>query len=402
MKNHLVILLGLAFLSLSCQKGSVVEPTLQANKSSEKITPLSVADLTIETGMNLTEINTVIAAANVGDTVWVEPGTYEITGKIVMKAGITLHKRTATNPIFDATESGSELLLMSYSTELNDCLFKGITFYNIRILVNNAVNVKFWYCTFDYGKRKPGTDKAYLSDAYVQFNNTDNSIVDSCKFYRRAGNSGRGIYSLNTTNLKIINNQIGNNGSLGYFVTAINGSTNTNSNTQIQANTIRRNPTWVNASETDHGIYMHSFDGVLIKYNTISGWPTTADGVNIKVRNCQNITIFGNQLVTSGVVMYEYDSSTHPFFKNVYVAYNTITISSPVNDIYHGIGYWRNNTTGTEYAIKISNNTMPNGTIHTTGGNLDVTNFNAAGGGIYNNDAGLLNIKTGINNSGNF
>ena len=401
-KNYLkLVVLALGLLSFACKKESL-NTSKNAQSESEKTSAATLASYTITTGMTVPQMNAVIASASAGDTVFVQPGTYTITAKIVMKAGVTLKRLTSSKPVFDAQGMGSELFEMAYGTEINNCSFIGIAFYNIRIRVTDASNVKFWYCFFDYGKRKPGTDKTYLSDAYLQFTNTDASTVDSCSFNRRSGNSGRGIYSLNTTNLKIINNRIGNNGSLGYFVTAINGSTNTASNTQIQANTIRRHPTWVNDAETDHGIYMHSFDGVLIKYNTISGWPPSASGGSIKIRNAQNAEIFGNHLTTSGILLYCYESTAHPWLKNVLVSNNDINIATNANDIYHGIGYWRNNTTTSEYSIRIVSNTLPNGTINITGTNLNVANFNANNGGVFSNDYGILNLKAGIANSGNY
>jgi len=357
---------------------------------------------TINPGMTMAQINATIASVSAGDTVFVEPGTYTIDSVIAFKPGVALVKKTALNPIFDATGTGNQLFEMSYYAAFKNVTVKGITFWNIRIRIGSVPNVKFTYCTFDYGKRKPGTDKTYLTDAYLQFVDTDSSTVDSCKFFRRSGNSGRAIYSINTTNLRIINNQIGDGGSLGYFVTSINGSTNTNSNTQIQANHIERNPSWVNDNETDHGIYLQSFDGVLIKYNTISGWPANGSGGAVKARNGQHITIFGNHMNNSGVLLYEYDLPAFPYLKYVDVSYNTINITTNVNDGYHGISYYRDNTSGLEYSIRITHNTMSNGTIWANGSNLNVTNFNASSGGVYDNDYGILTIKSGINNSGNF
>ncbi|WAC40716.1 right-handed parallel beta-helix repeat-containing protein [Pedobacter sp. SL55] len=259
------------------------------------------------------------------------------------------------------------------------------------------------YCIFDYGVRKTGTDENYYSDAYVQFNNSDLPLINNCVFSRRVNNSGRGIWiGSGTTNSKITNCTFGNGGSTGYFVTAIND--NSQSNSLIEGNTINRN-TALNSDllQTDHGIYAHSFNGVTIHNNTISGWPTNADGGAIKARNGQNIIISNNTLNTSGILLYTYDNTpAFPYLDYVKVLNNQINIASAINDIYHGIGYWRNSTSVSEYSIRIEGNILPNGTISFNGSNLNVANFNAVGGGVFNNDYGLINLKSGINQSGNY
>jgi hypothetical protein len=362
----------------------------------------SIADLTINTGMTLAQINQVIAAAIAGDTVWVEAGTYNITGKIVMKAGITLAKKTSTNPIFDATGASTEFLSPSYGSELGNCTFNGITFWNYRFVISNSSKTTFKYCIFDYGKRKAGTTETYYADAYLQFNDTDSTVVANCTFCRRQNNSGRGVWLKSTTNSKVSNCTFGNGGTTGYFVTAIND--NSENNSLISNNILNRNTALnTDLAQTDHGIYAHSFNGITISGNTISGWPANADGGAVKVRNGKYVTISGNTFNNSGILLYEYSSTPlYPYLENVLVLNNQINIDANLNDIYHGIGYYRDNTTGTEYSFRIEGNLLPNGTISFAGSNLNVSNFNASSGGVYNNDYGILNLKTGINNTGNY
>lgn len=404
-KTKLLMAAMLLYIGIAaCTKNAVVEPDAFSSKSSkEPFQVNAVADLTINTGMTLAQINQVIAAANAGDTVWVEPGTYNITGRINMKAGITLAKKTSTNPVFDATGTTTQLLAFTYTTDLNNSTFSGITFWNIRFVINGASKPTFKYCIFDYGVRKAGTDENFYSDAYLQLNGSDLALINNCVFARRVNNSGRGVWvGSGTTNTKITNCTFGNGGTTGYFVTAIND--NSQSNSLLDGNTINRN-TALNADplQTDHGIYAHSFNGITISNNTITGWPADADGGAVKARNGQNITISGNTFNTSGILLYEYDNTpAYPYLNNVKVLNNQINIAGNVNDIYHGIGYYRNNTTGTEYSIRVEGNILPNGTISFNGANLNVSNFNAAGGGVYNNDYGLLNLKSGITQSGNY
>ena len=392
----LIVLFGAAF---SCNKHVIAEP-----KNDEAIVRAKEETLTIDASMTLAQINAVIASANAGETVYANAGTYTITGKIVMKAGVSLAKITTTNPIFSAA-SLSSILTLSYGTELNNCTISGITFWNIRMVITSAENVALKYCIFDYGKRAANTNKTNnLKDDYVEFLSTDSSLVTNCVFCHRATDAGRGVWTKGTTNARILNNTFGNGGTTGYFVCAIND--NSQSNSLISGNTLNRN-TALNSidSLTDHGMYCHSFTGLTITGNTVSGWPTNASGGSIKARNGSNLTISNNTLNDAGIMLYEYVSNTaYPYLNNVVVSSNTINIASAASDIYHGIGYYRDNTTHSEYSINITGNNLPNGAIVANHPNINVTNFNAAGGGVYNNDvaAGYLLLKSGINNSGNY
>jgi len=396
-----LLMMGSSFLAASCRKEqpSADEPIVPS--ASER----NAANPVIETGMTLARINAVIAGASAGQTVLVQPGTYAITGKIAMKAGVSLVKQTSVNPVFDASDLKSKLTL-NYSSELNNCLFSGLTFWNIRVVVTNASKAAFKHCIFDYGKRTPNTNKTNnLKDDYLELVNTDSSLVFNCVFSCRSTDPGRGVWTKNTTNARIQKNTFGNGGSTGYFVCAIND--NSLRNSVIEDNTIARNSALNTIdSLTDHGMYAHSFNGLTISGNTFaSGWPTNASGGNIKARNGQHLTISNNTLNDSGILLYEYSNTpAFPYLKHVMVSNNAIHISSPANDMYHGIGYYRNNTTDSEYSINITGNRLPNGTIYALSTNIAPANFNAAGGGVYNNDTatGYLLLRSGIANSDNY
>ncbi len=380
----------------SCSEAPSIAP---AENASTRLAGLkSTSNLTIETGMNLAQINAVLAAASYGQTVYVQPGTYSINGKIKFKPGITLTK-TGTTPVFDATAQANGLLEMYYTSSISDCIIKNIIFHNIRFKVSNAQNITFYNCVFDYGKRLANTDKKYLKDAYINFVQVENGKVNKCTFSRRIGHSGRGIYSSGSTNCRYTNNTFGDGGATGYFTTAINDNSNA---TFIGHNTIQRNATWVNTAETDHGLYCHSFDGLEIIDNTISGWPANASGGAVKARNGENLTIRDNTFSTSGILLYTYDHATQPFLKHAIIENNTINVAGPANDIYHGIGYWRNTTNGSEYSIRIANNNLPNGTIKVNFGSLVISDFNAENGGVFNNNMSTMDLKSGIAQSGNY
>lgn len=386
----------------SCVNDEVLIPENEqaAFVQDSEVMQKSIANLTIETGMTLAQMNAVIAAAASGQTVYVQPGTYSITGKLTMKNGITLRPVSGT-PVFDArTYNTSQLHEMAYTSDISNCKIIGIAFYNIRYRVTDASNVIFNNCTFDYGVRKAGTDKAYLSDAYIHFLRVNQGEIKYCTFSRRVNNSGRGVYNTGSTGIKITNNTFGNGGTTGYFVTSINDNS---TDSYISANTVKRIASWVNAAETDHGIYTHSFYNMQIVGNNISGWPASEVGGSVKARNGDGLTISNNTFNNSGVMLYTYTHATQEYLKNVLVSGNTINLAGPpANNIYNGIGYWRNTTSGSEYSIRIENNILPNGTIKADFSSLVASDFNANGGGVFNNDKGAMYLKSGINNSGNY
>ncbi|WP_201290788.1 hypothetical protein, partial [Tenacibaculum maritimum] len=199
---------------------------------------------------------------------------------------------------------------------------------------------------------------------------------------------------------KITKNAFGDTDATAYFVTAINDNS---IRTLIEENIINRNASWVNKAETDHGIYAHSFDGLMIKNNTISGWPANGEGGAVKARNGKNLTITGNTMNDSGIILNVYNNLSANYLENVVVQNNTITLAGYNNDIYSGIGYWKNtsDTSFYEKSIKIDNNTLINGAIKITPSHLNITSFNENGGGVHNNTAKAYFIAAGIDTSGN-
>ncbi|SFZ82680.1 right-handed parallel beta-helix repeat-containing protein [Tenacibaculum maritimum] len=359
--------------------------------------------LTITAGMDLTGINGVLRQAQSGDVIEVESGTYTITGKLELKDGITLKKQAGATsaPIFDAMSSStSQMLEQDWKTGNKNVTIEGITFYNIRFKIENADGISFNDCIFDHGVRKAGTDKKETNDAYIQIVNSKNMKVESCVFKRRMNNSGRGIFVKQSNDTKITKNNFGATDDTAYFVTAINDNSN---GTLIEENIINRNASWVNEKETDHGIYAHSFDGLMIKNNTVSGWPANGEGGAVKARNGKNLTITDNIMNDSGIILNVYDNLSANYLENVVVQNNTITLAGYNNDIYSGIGYWKNtsDTSFYEKSIKIDNNTLINGAIKITPSHLNIASFNENGGGVHNNTAKAYFIAAGIDTSGN-
>ncbi|MFL0131855.1 right-handed parallel beta-helix repeat-containing protein, partial [Tenacibaculum maritimum] len=295
---------------------------------------------TITMGMSFSDINGVLKQAQQGDVIEVESGTYAITGKLELKDGITLKKQAGATspPIFDAMSSSTSQMLEQDWKTGNNVTIEGVTFHNIRFKIENADGIAFNNCIFDYGVRKAGTDKKETNDAYIQIVGSKNMEVESCVFKRRINNSGRGIFVKQSNDTKIIKNTFGDTDATAHFVTAINDNS---TRTLIEGNTIKRNVSWVKKEETDHGIYAHSFDGLMIKNNTISGWPANGTGGAVKARNGENLTIMGNTMNDSGIILNVYNNLPTKYLKNVTIQNNTITLKSGVvlNNTYSGIGY---------------------------------------------------------------
>lgn len=400
----LMLVFAVAMVSLNaCEKADLEERVDHTLVSTSRVK--TVANLTIDPGMNFAAINSVLNAASAGDVVQVQTGTYEITGKLSVKPNISLQFSGAgLKPVFKAPTGRTELLELLYGAELTGVVFSGIEFNNIRFKIVDVSNVTFENCLFSKGKRKPATDKKYLKDAYLEFLRGTNCTVNLCEFKREIGNSGRGIYN----KLGSSNNQFTNNQFEGYFTTAINENGN---ETLIKKNTIRRELNWINVSETDHGIYAHSFRNLEIVQNTVSGWPAEACGGAVKARNGEGLLIKDNTFETSGVLLYAYNKPTaHPFLKNVKVLDNQITVSSSAQDLYHGIGFWKESPSLDEESIVISGNQLPNGSIFIRTRKINVSNFNSShtykgttySGGVFRNDSNGLYLLTGIANAGNY
>ena len=377
----------------ACQKDDIEELEIEDVETTKSLK--SASNLIIKKGMKFNDINNVLNSASSGDIVYVQSGTYFITGKISLKRNITLQSSgIGAIPIFKSVNTRNELLELSYTSDINYTKIIGIRFSNIRFKISDAKNVVFRKCVFEKGKRKPGTDKKYLKDAYIEFLRVSNALVTGCKFRRSFGNSGRGIYNKVSQRTKILNNIF-----TGYFTTAINENSK---GTLIRNNQIYRRNNWVNVNETDHGIYAHSFTNLKIINNKISGWPAEGCGGSVKARNGRSLEIRDNKFTKSGVILYVYNHATQPFLKDVKIVNNIINIDYPGQGIYYGIGYWRNTTAGSEESIQIRGNILPNGSIHIKSGPLNARNFNLNGGGVYNNDFGAVYLKSGIYQSGNY
>ncbi|CAA0186743.1 right-handed parallel beta-helix repeat-containing protein [Tenacibaculum maritimum] len=404
MKNS-ILKLGAKYMAIGgllamCSCSSELEKDLPQAKPISR--QFAANTLTITAGMDLAGINGILRQAQSGDVIEVEGGVYAITGKLELKDGITLKKQAGAVPVFSARSKTDEMLEQDWNTGNNNVIIQGIIFHNIRFKIENADGISFNDCIFDHGVRKAGTDKKETNDAYIQIVGSKNMKVESCVFKRRMNNSGRGIFVKQSNHTKIIKNTFGDTDATAHFVTAINDNSN---GTLIEGNTIKRNASWVKKEETDHGIYAHSFDGLMIKNNTISGWPANGEGGAVKARNGKNLTITDNTMNDSGIILNVYDNLSTKYLKNVLIKDNTITLKSGAmaDNIYSGIGYWKNtsDTSFYEESIKIEGNTLANGFLNISSSHLNTANFNKNGGGIYNNKAAKFSTPQGINTSGN-
>ncbi|CAA0148608.1 putative lipoprotein [Tenacibaculum maritimum] len=397
-----IVVIAMTSLLVSYACESELDNTLPQKAVSAQLKTTNMHMIT--NGMDLTAINGVLSQAQSGDVIEVESGTYDITGKLELKEGITLRKvQGKSSPVFNAQFKTDGMLEQDWKTGNKNVTIQGIVFQNIRFKINAADNTRFSYCIFDYGVRKAGTDKwKDTNDAYIQIVNSTNMKVESCVFKRRAGNSGRGIFVKQSNDTKITKNTFGDTDATAYFVTAINDNS---TRTLIEENIINRNASWVNKAETDHGIYAHSFDGLTVNKNTISGWPANGEGGAVKARNGKNLTITENTMNDSGIILNVYKNLPTNYLENVVIVNNKINLklNTKGNNIYSGIGYWKdtNDVNYYEKSIRIEGNTLTNGFLNISASNLDTANFNENGGGIRNNTAAEFSIPSGIDQSNN-
>ncbi|CAA0202491.1 right-handed parallel beta-helix repeat-containing protein [Tenacibaculum maritimum] len=397
-----IVVIAMTSLLVSYACESELDNTLPQRAVSAQLKTTNMHMIT--NGMDLTAINGVLSQAQSGDVIEVESGTYDITGKLELKEGITLRKvQGKSSPVFNAQFKTDGMLEQDWKTGNKNVTIQGIVFQNIRFKINAADNTRFSYCIFDYGVRKAGTDKwKDTNDAYIQIVNSTNMKVESCVFKRRAGNSGRGIFVKQSNDTKITKNTFGDTDATAYFVTAINDNS---TRTLIEENIINRNASWVNKAETDHGVYAHSFDGLTVNKNTISGWPANGEGGAVKARNGKNLTITENTMNDSGIILNVYKNLPTNYLENVVIVNNKINLklNTKGNNIYSGIGYWKdtNDVNYYEKSIRIEGNTLTNGFLNISASNLDTANFNENGGGIRNNTAAEFSIPSGIDQSNN-
>ncbi|MCD9562690.1 right-handed parallel beta-helix repeat-containing protein [Tenacibaculum maritimum] len=397
-----IVVIAMTSLLVSYACESELDNTLPQKAVSAQLKTTNMHMIT--NGMDLTAINGVLSQAQSGDVIEVESGTYDITGKLELKEGITLRKvQGKSSPVFNAQFKTDGMLEQDWKTGNKNVTIQGIVFQNIRFKINAADNTRFSYCIFDYGVRKAGTDKwKDTNDAYIQIVNSTNMKVESCVFKRRAGNSGRGIFVKQSNDTKITKNTFGDTDATAYFVTAINDNS---TRTLIEENIINRNASWVKKEETDHGIYAHSFDGLTVNKNTISGWPANGEGGAVKARNGKNLTITENTMNDSGIILNVYKNLPTNYLENVVIVNNKINLklNTKGNNIYSGIGYWKdtNDVNYYEKSIRIEGNTLTNGFLNISASNLDTANFNENGGGIRNNTAAEFSIPSGIDQSNN-
>ncbi|CAA0197160.1 right-handed parallel beta-helix repeat-containing protein [Tenacibaculum maritimum] len=397
-----IVVIAMTSLLVSYACESELDNTLPQKAVSAQLKTTNMHMIT--NGMDLTAINGVLSQAQSGDVIEVESGTYDITGKLELKEGITLRKvQGKSSPVFNAQFKTDGMLEQDWKTGNKNVTIQGIVFQNIRFKINAADNTRFSYCIFDYGVRKAGTDKwNNTNDAYIQVTNGTNIEIRSCSFKRRMNNSGRGIFVKQSNDTKITKNTFGDTDATAYFVTAINDNS---TRTLIEENIINRNASWVNKAETDHGIYAHSFDGLTVNKNTISGWPANGEGGAVKARNGKNLTITENTMNDSGIILNVYKNLPTNYLENVVIVNNKINLklNTKGNNIYSGIGYWKdtNDVNYYEKSIRIEGNTLTNGFLNISASNLDTANFNENGGGIRNNTAAEFSIPSGIDQSNN-
>jgi hypothetical protein len=382
------------------------------------------ATITIPAGADQSAIQAAITGAAPGDTIQFAPdATYTLTQTLTLKDNITLDGNNCT---WDATAQPNILRLVNAAT-LQNVTIKNATARNImlRFWVNGAAftditNINIVAIRFQDGKAESTPDTAQIDSRYIQIKAAGINIAE-CQFLRTSATPGKAIQLYCAQNITITACLFGATrtdgadcDTHGWFKTAINLTDDSSLgnpvlNTLITASKIHRAAAMDDASANcDHGIYAHHFDGLEISGNTISGWPPSATGGAIKIRNAQNFKVCNNLFLRSGILLYTYDDTRSQYLKHGLIAGNTIKLDpwTGASDMYHGIGYWRNvgaSDDPSEHSIRVAGNTLENGDINIIADPLNATGWSASNGGVFNNTTigGSIQLKTGIAQSGN-
>ena len=166
-------------------------------------------------------------------------------------------------------------------------------------------------------------------------------------------------------------------------------------NIKIIGGTYRRQ---ISSGIEDHGIYLHDLSGAVVDGVTISGFTPDSSGGSIKIKNAHDMEVKNCDFSDSGVLL-RIEAKTWIHLYNIWIHDNEITASGETP-----ISMWTPDYN--PKAIVIENNCFPLGALKITSNPTEVNKYNSLAkknGGVYNNAiAKEMNLKSGINQSGNF
>uniref|UniRef100_A0A7S1YJQ8 Right handed beta helix domain-containing protein n=1 Tax=Grammatophora oceanica TaxID=210454 RepID=A0A7S1YJQ8_9STRA len=359
------------------------------------ITSTCARTITVSSGASRSVIQSAINSANSGDTVLLEGSYYSLTSPLTFKSGIAFKGQGMANTKIRALNN-------DVTFELNK--LDGVTFSDLKLVGIDLVftgdsahtqclNNKVLNCHFKNSK----------SERFITYNYCKGGRVKYSLFERTSSSYlGKVIKLFRSHDIVIRNNEM-----KGQLETAINigggldtaseasKTVNRSYNIDIYHNIITR----TGGSREDHGIYAIAFKDLLIYNNTISGWSPTGAGGAVKARNGEDIRIKKNAFKDSGVLLYVYNSKHPKYLKDVVIQGNTMTISGSNSAVKaRGVSYWSDFDGAEEKDFFIEYNVINNGCIKLDFNKIDVP---AVNGAVRNNQCPIINLKSGITNSGN-
>lgn len=342
-----------------------------------------------------------------GDTVYLEPGVYNITLDIIS----AWTSKAKDNVTFQSTGSGTvEMDGTGFSSmpemvfnNWNNLLLKDIKFVNIELQFDGCTNSTMDNLVltgqkFDFPFPGKGTFCLRVIDGINCI--VKNTTVD----WTYEGWNGKGIKVNGGTNHQFLNNKITGRliGAMS-IITAKKASNNKNpvTNHIVRGGyMIRTIPSseYI-AEQEDHGIYIHNISHVTIDSVSFFGWTKNASGHGVKIKGANYIEVKNCIFNTSGVIIRVADNwndaNDHIWIHDNKLNDGDINSWTSLDD-----KFCINNS------CVIENNIIYNGSISAT--TEDAPTFNMFNnlankdGGVYNNHTKTeLIILDGINKSGN-
>lgn len=342
-----------------------------------------------------------------GDTVYLESGVYNLTSNIisawssVKKEKVTFQSDGSGKVEMDGS-SFSNMVIIEFK-KWDNLLLKDIKFVNVEIQFDGCTNSTMDSLIltgqkFDHAFQGKGTFCIRVVDGANC--TVKNTTVD----WTFNGWNAKGIKVNGGTNHQFLDNII--KGRLIGAMSIITGK-KTTTNVDPVTNHIVRGGYMIRtipeseyiAEQEDHGIYVHNISHLTIDDVSFVGWTQNASGHGIKIKGANYIEVKNCKFNTSGIIIRVAD--------NWVAANNHIWIhDNKLND--GDINSWTD--IGDGFCIKnscvIEGNTIYDGSINGTTEDAAMFNmFNDLAnkdGGVYTNHTKTdINIKSGINQSGN-
>ena len=355
-----VVLVVAAVLVSSASSGEAARAVKATSRPPVRI--VEVSDYRTTARTDTEAIQAAIEAAGRGATVRFEPGVYQLDRPIRFASEVNYVGSDGDPTILRSSDPAGLMIVHDATTPVHDITLRGIEFDNVRLRFSgddtyeSFTDITLTDCVF-----RNGAVSAQWMDAYIALVYTDGVTIDGCQFLRDRNHGGRGVTADKTRFTVVKDSYFGTTPNLeagtpnGFFRNAITVaghelSTSTGSReTVVDGNVWRRTPNAAQlgncANCQDHGLYAWGTQALFVVGNRADGWDASSAGGAMKLRNQEDTFVLRNQLQSSGILTYVYDSPTMPHHLNrIFISDNTINLAGSSSSCvtYCGINYWRN------------------------------------------------------------